>query len=67
MENRFVPLEREVRTHVDTACAAFHLGRMPQTLRMWASSGAGPLAPIRINGRLAWPVSRISALLGRNV
>lgn len=31
----FAPLEHEVRSHVATACAAYHLGRKPQTLRVW--------------------------------
>lgn len=31
----FTSLEFERRTHVDTACAAYHLGRKPQTLRVW--------------------------------
>jgi hypothetical protein len=29
----FTPLQHEARTHVDTACAAYHLGRKPQTMR----------------------------------
>jgi hypothetical protein len=59
----FAPLALEVRTHVDTACAAFHLGRRPQTLRVWACAENGPLRPIRINGRLAWPVAEIRRVL----
>jgi hypothetical protein len=62
----FVPLEREARSHVDTRCAAYHLGRKPQTLRVWASTEQGPLQPIRIRGRLAWPVSAIRRLLASN-
>jgi hypothetical protein len=48
---------------VDTACAAYHLGRKPQTLRVWASSETGPLRPVRVNGRLAWPVVEIRRVL----
>jgi len=59
----FVALSFERRTHVDTACAAFHLGRKPQTLRVWASSEKGPLRPVRVNGRLAWPVADIRRVL----
>jgi hypothetical protein len=59
----FVALTLEGRTHVDTACAAYHLGRRPQTLRVWASAETGPLRPIRINGRLAWPVAEIRRVL----
>jgi hypothetical protein len=28
---QYPPLKYEQRTHVDTACAAYHLGRKPQT------------------------------------
>jgi hypothetical protein len=60
----FIPLSHETRTAVDTAAAAMHLGRQPQTLRGWASREDGPLRPIRINGRLAWPVAELRRLLG---
>lgn len=56
-------LEIEQRSHVDTARAAFYLGRRPQTMRVWASSESGPIRPIRVNGRLAWPVADIRAVL----
>jgi hypothetical protein len=46
-----------------TALAAKALNRKPQTLRSWACFENGPLRPIRINGRLAWPVAEIAALL----
>lgn len=59
-----VPLGREARTAVDTATAAAHLGRQPQTLRLWACNEDGPLRPLRINGRLAWPVADLRRLLG---
>jgi hypothetical protein len=59
----FTSLEFERRTHVDTACAAYHLGRKPQTLRVWASSEKGPLRPVRVNRRLAWPVADIRRVL----
>lgn len=60
----FAPLNFEARTAVPTACAAFHLNRAPQTLRLWSMSNSGPLRPLRINGRLAWPVVDIKRLLG---
>lgn len=59
----FVALSSERRTHVNTACAAFHLGRKPQTLRVWASYEKGPLRPVRVNGRLAWSVAEIRRVL----
>lgn len=60
---QFLPLEQESRSHVETACAAFHLMRRPQTMRAYACLENGPIRPIRINGRLAWPVAEIRALL----
>ena len=59
----FVPIEQELRSHVDTACAAFHLNRKPQTLRLWACLENGPIRPIRVHGRLAWPLDQIKELL----
>lgn len=62
---KYPALDTEVRIAVPTAEAAFHLGRKPQTLRSWACFENGPLRPIRINGRLAWPVTQIKQLLGK--
>lgn len=61
--NKFVSLENEIRTTISTDAAAFYLNRKPQTLRAWACGENGPLRPIRINGRLAWPVLEIRKLL----
>ncbi len=60
----FPPLRIVTRTHVPTEEAAHHLNRKPQTLRIWACYENGPLHPIRLNGRLAWSVTEIRALLG---
>lgn len=61
----FPPLELENRPAVPTEQAAHYLNRRPQTLRCWAmQDGAGPIRPLRINGRLAWPVAAIKSLLG---
>ena len=59
-----VPLERETRTALPTSEAAFHLNRAQQTMRLWAMREDGPLRPLRVNGRLAWPVSEIRRVLG---
>lgn len=59
-----VSLERETRTALPTNEAAFHLSRAQQTLRLWAMREDGPLRPMRINGRLAWPVSELRRVLG---
>ena len=60
----FVSLDRESRTTVDTETAAYHLSRRPQTLRTWACKEDGPLRPIRVHGRLAWPVAELRRVLG---
>jgi hypothetical protein len=59
-----VPLGREARATLPTNEAAAHLARAPQTLRVWAMSEGGPIQPIRVNGRLAWPVVELRRLLG---
>ena len=61
---QFPPLESVTRPTVDTAAAAYYLNRKPQTCRAWACLENGPLRPIRINGRLAWNVAEIRAVLG---
>lgn len=58
----FTPLAQEQRTHVDTDTAAYWLSRKPQTMRIWALTGH-PIRPLRVNGRLAWPVGEIRKLL----
>lgn len=65
-ESTFPPLELVNRPTVPTEQAAHYLLRRPQTLRGWASAETFPagLRPIRINGRLGWPVAGIRALLG---
>jgi hypothetical protein len=60
----FVPLDHETRAAVETACAAYHLNRKPQTLRAWACLENGPLLPVRVHGRLAWPVAELRRVLG---
>ncbi|MCO4879557.1 helix-turn-helix domain-containing protein [Paraburkholderia caribensis] len=51
----------EATLTTDEAAAA--INRKPQTLRKWACLENGPIRPIRINGRLAWKVADIQALL----
>lgn len=59
-----VPLADEKREAVSNADAARHLGRRPQTLRIWACHENGPIRPIRVHGRLMWKTSDLKALLG---
>jgi hypothetical protein len=60
-------LELVTRPTVATDAAAYYLNRKPQTLRAWACLENGPIRPIRINGRLAWRVSDLKALLSGGV
>lgn len=63
----FPPLELENRPTVATDQAAYYLTRQQQTLRGWACREDGPLRPLRVNGRLAWPTAEIRRLLGVTV
>jgi hypothetical protein len=60
---QLTPLDREVRANLPTPEAAGHLNRAQQTLRIWAMRENGPLRPIRVNGRLAWPVAELRRIL----
>ncbi len=44
----------------------WHLGFAQQTARLWACKETYPegLKPIRVNGRLKWPVAAIRKTLG---
>lgn len=61
---QLTPLNQETRTALPTSEAARHLNRAQQTLRLWACYESGPIRPIRVNGRLAWPTAEIRRLLG---
>jgi hypothetical protein len=61
---QLTPLALETRSALPTPEAAAHLSRAQQTLRLWAMREDGPLRPLRINGRLAWPVSELRRVLG---
>lgn len=67
MNNQYDSLESTNKITLPTKQAAFHLDRQPQTLRVWAMRENGPIRPIRINGRLAWPVKEIKKILGLEV
>lgn len=58
------PLDQESRHALDTAETAAHLSLRPQTLRRWASDGSGEIQPLRVAGRLRWPVADIKRVLG---
>lgn len=61
---QLTPLALETRTALPTPEAAAHLNRAEQTLRLWAMREDGPVRPIRINRRLAWPVAELRRVLG---
>ena len=63
-DGTFPSLDHETRATVPTDCCAFHLGRKVQTLRSWACHEDGPIRPLRIYGRLAWPTAEIRRLVG---
>ncbi len=62
-DSQFTELDKVTTSIVNTSSAAHYLNRKQQTLRSWACLENGPIRPIRINGRLAWPTSVIKALL----
>lgn len=61
---QLTPLAQETRTALTTTEAAAHLMRRPQTLRYWACKENGPIRPVRVHGRLAWPVADLKRALG---
>jgi len=61
---QLIPHALETRAVITTAEAAGHLNRAQQTLRLWAMREDGPIRPLRIHGRLAWPVSELRRVLG---
>jgi hypothetical protein len=56
-------INHKLRQTITTAEAAKALNRAPQTLRKWACLENGPVRPVRVNGRLAWPLDEIAKLL----
>lgn len=58
---QFPPLGTVNKPNLTTNEAGYYLDRATQTLRGWACHEDGP---IRINGRLAWPVVDIKRLFG---
>ena len=64
VSNQFQPIEQITLAAIPTEQAAFYLNRRPQTLRIWAMKENGLIRPIRINGRLAWPVKEIKKVFG---
>lgn len=63
---QFPPLEAVTRPTVPTEQAAYYLNRRPQTMRGWACAETFPdgLRPVRVLGRLGWPVEGIRRVLG---
>lgn len=61
---KYPPLQAVTSPTVETNHAAYVLNRKAQTLRAWACKQTGPIRPININGRLAWPVDELRKLTG---
>lgn len=62
-KKNYPPLELVTSSVLPTDATAYYLNRKCQTLRAWACLENGPIRPVRINGRLAWPVAQIISLL----
>jgi hypothetical protein len=60
----YPPLDAVTKPNLTTHEAGYYLNRAAQTLRLWACHENGPIRPIRVNGRLAWPVAELRKLLG---
>ena len=56
-------LDDITKPNLTTREAAYYLNRAPQTLRAAYCYGRPPVKVLRINGRLAWPVSEIKRLV----
>jgi len=63
-DSKWPPLSAVNSPTVGTEQAAYYLGRKGQTLREWACFDRGPVRPLRVNGRLQWPVPRIREVMG---
>jgi len=59
----YPPLSQVTKPNLNTAHAAYLLSRTQQTLRVWACTGKGPIRPLLISGRLAWPVAELQRVL----
>ncbi len=57
------PLDLETRSHVSTAEAAAYLHRRPATLYFWTNRQAGAVLPVKVHGRLLWPVASIKRVM----
>lgn len=65
-QSTYPPLDQVTTPNVDTGAAAHYLLRKRNTLRVWAMRGH-PIKPLRVNGRLAWPVAEIRRLVSGGV
>lgn len=64
LKKQYPPLEHVITPTVPTAQAAFYLNRKPQTLRIWSYKESGPIQPLKIGRRCAWPTKELRVLLG---
>lgn len=67
MDEKFISIHDQIRTHITTREAAFYLCLEEQTMRSWGCESVKtnpPLKPIKIAGKLLWNVEEIKKLLG---
>jgi hypothetical protein len=61
----FPPITEEQRELIPNECLAYHVNLKPKTTRdSWAGLGRGPIAPVRVNGRVYWRTADVRKLLG---
>lgn len=58
------PLDQEKRAVVNSEEAAAHLSMAVKTVQLWASSGKGPIKPVKVGVSVRWRVADIRNLLG---
>ena len=63
---RFTPLEQVTKPNLTTAELAYYSNMAEQTWRVKACYDTAPdgLRPLRVCGKLAWPVSELRRVLG---
>lgn len=60
----YPPLEQVTKPTITTKQAAFYLNLAEQTLHIYSCRETGPIRPLRIGRRLAWPTKRVKELCG---
>lgn len=61
---QYPPLEQVTRPNLTTQEVAYYTNTRPQTWRIYACRQTGPIQPMRVAGRLAWPTAAVRRLVG---